>query len=115
MSVIDNYIASLHDPDQTVIAHMYEVVRELVPDHTEELSYAMPACKYNGMGLVAIMANKHFLSLYPFGAVENLGLDLSAYECTTGSIHFSAQNPLPDELLRQIIVVRLEQIKASSR
>jgi uncharacterized protein YdhG (YjbR/CyaY superfamily) len=89
---------------------MYAVVRELVPNVTEELSYAMPAFKYKGKGLVAIMSNKNFLSLYPFGAVEKLGLDLSAYEQTSGSVHFSTTNPISDELLQKIIAARMRQI-----
>jgi uncharacterized protein YdhG (YjbR/CyaY superfamily) len=73
MTVIDEYLASLSGKDKQVIEHMYAVVREMVPDATEELSYAMPAFKYKGKGLVAIMANKEFMGLYPFGNIENLG------------------------------------------
>lgn len=110
MSVVDDYIANLSGPEQATIAHMYGIVREMVPDATEEISYAMPAFKHKGKSLVAIMANKNFLSLYPFCAVDKLGVDLSGYECTSGSIHFSPENPIPDDLLRQIITARVKQI-----
>lgn len=110
MSVIDNYLARLSGPEKTLIEHMYGIVRQMAPDATEELSYAMPAFKHKGKGLVAIMANKNFLSLYPFGAVDKLGIDLSAYECTTGSIHFSVDKPIPDDVLRRIVAARLQQI-----
>jgi len=110
MSVIDDYVDTLRGPERVVLQRMYVLVRQLVPDATEELSYAMPAFKYKGKGLVAIMANKNFLSLYPFGAVDNLGLDLSAFETTSGSIHFTLEHPISDELLRQIINARLGQI-----
>lgn len=110
MSVIDDYLASLSGPAKTTIEHMYGIVRKMVPNATEELSYAMPAFKYKGKGLVAIMSNKEFLSLYPFGAVDRLGVDVSAYERTSGSIHFSADKPIPDDLLRQIVTARMQQI-----
>ena len=110
MSVLDDYLSTLSGPEKALLAHMYSVVRELVPDATEELSYAMPAFKYHGKGLVAIMVNKNFLSLYPFGATERLGLDLSAFEGTVGSIHFSVAHPISDETLTQIIAARLRQI-----
>jgi uncharacterized protein YdhG (YjbR/CyaY superfamily) len=110
MTVIDEYLAGMGGKEKQVIEHMYMIVREMVPDATEELNYAMPAFKYKGKGLVAIMANKEFFSLYPFGNVENLGLDLSEFECTTGSIHFSAEHPVSDSLLREIIEARLRQI-----
>lgn len=111
MSVIDNYLASLTGSEKDVIGHMYSLVRQMVPDATEETSYNMPAFKYKGKGLVAIMANKNFLSLYPFGSIERLGLDLSAFEQTTGSIHFSADKPISDELLNDIIQARMRQIE----
>jgi uncharacterized protein YdhG (YjbR/CyaY superfamily) len=110
MSVIDDYVDTLRGPERVELQRMYVLVRQMVPDATEELSYAMPAFKYNGKGLVAIMANKDFLSLYPFGAVDRLGVDLSGFETTTGSIHFTLEHPISDELLRQIIKARLGQI-----
>lgn len=110
MTVIDSYLETLSEPEKQTVTHMYGIVRQIVPSATEELSYAMPAFKYKGKGLVAVIANENFLSLYPFEAVERLGLDLSAYECTSGSIHFSIGNPIPDELLRDIITARMRQI-----
>jgi len=110
MSVVDDYLETLSGPEKQTVAHMYGVVRQMVPSATEELSYAMPAFKYNGKGLVAIMVNKDFMSLYPFGAVEKLGLNLSAYECTSGSIHFSVDKPISDELLQNILAAHMQQI-----
>jgi uncharacterized protein YdhG (YjbR/CyaY superfamily) len=110
MTVIDNYLAGLNGDERKTIERLYDIVREAAPEATEELSYAMPAFKYKGKGLVAIMANQKFLSLYPFQAVDRLGLDLSAYECTSGSIHFSAKQSIPDELLRAIVTSRMRQI-----
>jgi uncharacterized protein YdhG (YjbR/CyaY superfamily) len=110
MTVIDDYLARLEGADKQIIGDMYAIVREMVPDASEELSYAMPAFKYKGKSVVAIMANKEFLSLYPFGNVENLGLNLEEFERTSGSIHFSAEHPIPDSLLREIVEARLHQI-----
>jgi len=114
MSVIDDYLKSLAEPERQIIAHMYDVARKLAPETTAELSYNMPALKYRGKGLVAIMSNKHFLSLYPFIAVDKLGVELSEFEGTTGSIHFTLENPISDDLLRSIITSRMQQIDAKS-
>jgi uncharacterized protein YdhG (YjbR/CyaY superfamily) len=112
MTVTEEYIAHLNEPEKTVIENMYSVVRQTAPGSTEGFSYGMPAFKYKGKGLVAVMANNKFLSIYPFGAVGKLGLDLSEFECTSGSIHFSVENPVTDELLRQIVTSRMRQIDA---
>lgn len=110
MSVVDDYLASLKGNEKNIVEHMYSVVRQMVPDAAEELSYAMPAFKYRGRGLVAIMVNKNFLSLYPFCSIKRLEVDVSAFEHTTGSIHFSQDKPLPDDLLKAIIEARKQQI-----
>ena len=112
MTVIDNYLVGLNEPEKSVVKHMYSIVRKIVPGATEELSYAMPAFKYKGKGLVAIMVNKEFMSLYPFGSVDRLGVNVAAYECTSGSIHFSVDKPITDKLLKQIVVARMRQIDA---
>ena len=111
MSVIDDYLASLSGADKVTINHMYDVVRRQVPDTTEGLSYSMPALKYKGKPLVAIMANNKFLSLYPFGSIKRLGVDLLAFEQTSGSVHFTSDKPISDELLQAIIEARKRQIE----
>ena len=114
MSVVDDYLSSLSGEEKDTLAHMYGMVRQVVPEATEEMSYAMPAFKYKGKGLVAIMVNKNFLSLYPFGSVERLSVDVSAFEQTSGSIHFSLEKPIPNDLLKQIVLARKAQIDSKS-
>jgi uncharacterized protein YdhG (YjbR/CyaY superfamily) len=110
MSVIDDYLDSLNGVEKAVLGHMYGVVRQTVPDATEELSYGMPTFKYKRMGLIAIIANKKFLSVYPFSGrvIENLKSELGGFELTKGSIHFMPDNPISDDLLRKIITARLK-------
>jgi uncharacterized protein YdhG (YjbR/CyaY superfamily) len=112
MTVIDDYLGDMHEPYRTVIAHMYDIVKDVAKDPTEERYYGMPAFKYRGKGLVSILANRNFLSLYPYCAIQSLGLNLSSFEHTSGSIHFSVDKPLPDDLLRSIITARIKQIDA---
>jgi uncharacterized protein YdhG (YjbR/CyaY superfamily) len=110
MSVVDEYLASLGGPEKAIIKHVYEIVRAEVPDATEEISYGMPAFIYKGKGLMAVMANKNFLSLYPFCAISRLGLDFSEFETTSGSIHFSSDKPIPDEMLKAVLEARKKLI-----
>lgn len=112
MSVVDDYLASLGGDNKKLIGHMYDIVRQMVPDATEELSYAMPAFKYKSKSLIAIMQNKQFLSVYPFSGRVGASLadELKGFELTSGSIHFSAAHPIPDETLRKIITARMQEI-----
>jgi uncharacterized protein YdhG (YjbR/CyaY superfamily) len=110
MSVIDNYLATLSGAEKAAVGRMYEVVRRAVPEATEEMYYGMPSFKYKGKGLAAVIVNRNFISFYPYRAVEGIDVDLSAYECTSGSIHFGADDPIPDDTLRKIITARMRQI-----
>lgn len=112
MTVIDDYLSSLSGPEQMVAKHLVDIARQTVRGVSEEMYYAMPAFKYKGKGLLSIIANKDFMSLYPYCAVDSLGLDLSAFEHTSGSIHFRPDKPLPDVLVRDILAARLRQIDA---
>jgi uncharacterized protein YdhG (YjbR/CyaY superfamily) len=111
MDVVNKYIETLEKPEKTQIAHMYAVAREVAPDSTAEMSYGMPALKYKGKGLVSIMVNKDFLSYYPFASVASLGVDVSSFETTDGSIHFSVEKPIPDSLLRELLTARMKRIE----
>lgn len=115
MSAIDDYLTGLSGAQKATIEHMYGVVRKVVPDTTEGFSYAMPCLKYRGKALVAIIANKNFLSLYPFGSIEKLGIELPDFELTSGSIHFTSDKPIPDDLLKAIVEARKRQISIHQR
>ncbi|HJP80799.1 MAG TPA: DUF1801 domain-containing protein [Candidatus Saccharimonadales bacterium] len=113
MDVVNKYIETLEEPKKSCVKHMYEIAREVAPDATAEMSYGMPALKYKGKGLVSIMANKEFLSYYPFASVGSLGVDISSFETTDGSIHFSVEKPISDDLLRSLLAARMKRIEAS--
>lgn len=100
-------------PRKQLLSIFYALARQLVPNATEEMSYAMPSFKYKGKGLVAIMANKNFLSLYPFGSIEKLHVDVSDFEQTSGSVHFTTSKPISDKLFTEIIKARLGQIDSN--
>lgn len=114
MSVINEYLATLDEPKKALLAHMYDVVRDTIAETSEEVSYGMPAFKWRGKGVVAILANKDFCSLYPFCNLDRLGLSIDGFETTKGSIHFSQEHPIPDTLLIEILQARQQQIIAAS-
>lgn len=109
---VDEYISSVGGDEKAIIQHMYDLVQGLVPEAKQGISYGMPCLKYKGKGLVSVMVTKKFLSLYPFSNLEALVSkdELTGFETTTGSIHFSTDHPIPDALLQKIIVERLNAI-----
>ena len=115
-TAVDDYIATLTPGQQAVFSDIRRVVKEVAPSTTQGVSYAMPAYIYKGKALLSAMANKKFLSLYPFSGkvIARLEDKLKDFETTSGSIHFSQEHPIPESLLKEIVKARLEEIESSS-
>lgn len=117
MGVVESYLSSVDGADGAALRRVYAVAREVVPEAEEGLSYAMAALVHRQKGLVAAVKAKRFLSLYPYSGqvIAGLQADLAEFETTPGSIHFSADHPLPDDLVRRIVRARRAEIDAKAR
>jgi uncharacterized protein YdhG (YjbR/CyaY superfamily) len=82
-----------------------------VPDARQVISYAMPGFKVSGRTVAGLAAFKNHLSYLPHsGSVLPAMADqLTGYTMTKGSLHFALDEPLPTELVRQLLEVRLRQ------
>lgn len=114
---VGEYLDGFDGPDRAALERVYAVAREVVPEATEGTSYAMAALLYKGKGLVASVRGKSFLSLYPYsGSVLAAVADaLGDFETTSGSVHYSADHQLPEDVLRRIVEARRAEIDAKAR
>jgi len=73
----------------------------------------MPSFKL-GKLLVGYAAFKEHCSFFPMSAevMRRHAADLSKYETTKGSIHFSLSRPLPAALVRRIVKARIAENEA---
>ena len=112
MSEMDDYLADVAEPDRAALERIRRVVKELVPQAEEGKSYGMPALKYNKRPLVGFVAAKKHLSLFPFSpaVIDALTDRLDGFELSKGTIRFTAQHQLPDEVLRDVVMLRLGEI-----
>jgi uncharacterized protein YdhG (YjbR/CyaY superfamily) len=109
---IDNYIEACPLIAQDHLVTIRKVIASVVPEAIECISYKMPAFKQNGI-LVYFAANKNNLGFYPTGsgvaAFEN---QLTGFTFSKGAIQFPYDQPLPIELIRQIVAYR-QQVDAA--
>lgn len=88
-----------------------ELIRSHVTDATEQISYGMPAFKYKGKYLIGYAAFKDHLSIFPGAdAVGVFTKELSDYKTAKGTIQFTPEHPLSDELLARIIELSVARI-----
>jgi uncharacterized protein YdhG (YjbR/CyaY superfamily) len=113
-STVDEYLDSLPEGSRAVLERLRTVIRAAAPEATEEISYQMPALRYRGRFLVSYAAYKDHFSLFPAsGAVqEGLGEELTPFLSGKGTIRFTAENAIPDSLVRKVVRVRLAEIEA---
>ena len=111
MSVIDEYLKDIHEPDKTGLIGIRDLIKRIVPDADEVISYGMPGFKYKGKYLAGFNAFKNHLSFFPTAEpVEVLKDKLAEYAVSKGTLQFTPDHPLPDELIEELIAIRIKSI-----
>jgi len=111
MSIIDDYLEKVAGPQRAELERVRRIVKEVVPEAEEVISYGMPGFKYNKKYLVGFAAFKDHMSLFPTsGPVEALKDKLGKFELSKGTVQFTLDNPLPDSLIQEILSQRLADI-----
>jgi uncharacterized protein YdhG (YjbR/CyaY superfamily) len=113
VGVVDEALAKVDEPDRTCLQHVVELARSVAPDATEGMSYGMPALKLDGKPLMAAVATAKHLSIFPFSSavVEAVADRLAGYSLSKGTIRFTAGHPVPDDVLADIVRLRLAEIR----
>ena len=116
VSEVEDYLASIDEGRARVLRPYFERARATVADLDEGRSYGMPALTYRGKALITLQVTKAGYSVYPFSsrAVAAVRMLHPELETTTGSVHFTARNPLPIEVFDELVLARRQQIDAAS-
>jgi uncharacterized protein YdhG (YjbR/CyaY superfamily) len=108
---VDAYIAALADDRRGPMTDLRETIRAAAPEAIEVITYKMPGFKAHGSFLVSYDAFKQHYSLFPWNdeMVEELGDEIEPYVKGRGTLQFPASKPLPLDLIRRIIEIRVRQ------
>lgn len=106
---IDEYIAAFSPDIQTRLQQLRIAVHEAAPEAEETISYQMPAFRQNGV-LVYFAAFKNHIGFFPTAAgIEAFKDKLSTYKTSKGTIQFPLNQPLPLDLIKEIVKTRVKQ------
>ena len=114
---VDEYLTSVPSDRRAAVEELRQAVRAAAPAATETIAYDMPALRSpDGRFLVSYAAYKRHFSLFPAsGAVlEALGDELAPYLAGQGTIRFPADRPIPLDLVRRVVEVRVAENAAGS-
>jgi uncharacterized protein YdhG (YjbR/CyaY superfamily) len=107
---IDEYLALQPEKVRETLENLRQIIRETAPEAEEVISYGIPAYKYHGM-LVFFAGYKKHCSLFAGnGALtEQMKEQLKEHKTSKGTIQFTVEKPLPDELVRHIVKFRMKE------
>src|ERR687895_1566551 len=110
---MDDYLAGLPEEEKEALAQVRAVVERAAPEAEEGVSYGMPAFLYAGRPLLGFRAAKRHLSVFPFSpaAVEAVHDRLDGFDLSKGTIRFSPDSPVPDDVLADVVRARKQEIE----
>lgn len=112
MNEVDKYIFSLPEDVRNILLRIRQIIREEAPDSVEGFAYQMPSYKTNGRPLVYFAGFKKHIGFYatPSGHAA-FSQELSKYKQGKGSVQFPLDEPIPFDLIRQMVAFRVEENK----
>jgi uncharacterized protein YdhG (YjbR/CyaY superfamily) len=113
---IDRYVAALPPEKRSAVERLRAVVAHAAPEAVPAISYAMPAFRYRGKGLVAFAATSRHIGFYPMSGeiVARHGAELEGYSSDKGTIRIPYDRPLSGEVVEAIVRDRMAQIDAGA-
>lgn len=106
---IDAYIAGFPAATQKLLKQMRRIIKKTAPDAEELISYQMPAYKFHGM-LAYFAGYRHHIGFYPGASgIAAFKKELSVYKGAKGSVQFPLDEPLPLELIAEIVNFKVKE------
>lgn len=105
---VEAYLAALAPSQRIALEHLRMLICAAAPEATEKIAYGLPVFVDNGH-LVGFGAARAHLSFFPMDGetVARHADELAGFSVSKGTIRFTADKPLPDDLVTRIVRERL--------
>ncbi len=115
MTAIDTYLENIDSAQRAQLERIRAITKKAIPTAEEKISYGMPTMTYKGKNLLHFAAFKDHMSLFPTsGPTEELAAKLKDYKTAKGTIQFTLEKPLPENLILEIINLRVRDIDSKN-
>ena len=106
---IDDYISQFPEAVQDVLQRVRAVIRETAPEAQEAIKYGIPTFILHG-NLVHFAGYKMHIGFYPApSGMDKFKDGLSGYLQAKGSVQFPLDQPIPYDLIREIVQFRVTE------
>ena len=108
---VEDYIAAFPAEVQARLQELRTIIKAAAPEAEERISYQMPAYFWKGV-LVYFGGFKDHISFFPTSSgVSAFEKELAEYKISKGTIHLPLDRPFPVELIKKIVIYRIEENK----
>jgi len=110
MNSVKTYISRYDEQIQRRLNEVRNIFFEMIPNVKECIRYNMPAYKVGKYHLY-FAGNKKHIGFYPVSRLTDIEEEIAPYRAkgTKDSLHFPYRKPLPVELIKKIIVLKLRK------
>lgn len=112
MGSVDETLADLPEPARASLRHVVDIARAIAPGAEDGVSYGLPALRVAGKPLLGVSASAQHLSVFPFSpaAIDCVRARLGGFSVSKGTVRFTSDRPIPDDVLGDLIRARLAEI-----
>jgi uncharacterized protein YdhG (YjbR/CyaY superfamily) len=106
---VSKYISGFPEETRQLLEQLRKTIKTAAPEAAEVISYSMPGYKMNGM-LVWFAGYSRHIGFYPGASgIAAFKKELSIYKGAKGSVQFPLTQPLPLDLISDIIKFRVAE------
>ena len=108
---VDAFLAGLSAAERGALEALRRTIADAAPAAVEGISYGVPAFKYRGRPLVSFGAGKSHCAFYVQSpaAMDAHKDELASYDTSKGTIRFTPDSPLPDDLVTKLVRARMAE------
>lgn len=111
--LVDRYLADVPQPQRGTLDALRTTLRKVLPQADECIKYGMPAFAIDGHGIAGFASAKGHCGYYPFSStvLTTAGDAVASYRTSKGALRFAVDDPLPEELVRELVALRLAELE----
>lgn len=114
---IDEYHKTFPQEVQVRMEQIRKLIKEVVPEAEEVISYQIPSFKYKGYLIYYSAYAKHISLSSPWSAalLEEFAPELKKYTVSKSAIQLPSKEELPTELIKRIVTFRKKENDAVNK
>lgn len=114
---IDEYHQAFSGDTLDRMKTIRKIIKDVVPDAEEGISYQIPCFKYNGYLIYYCAFPKHITLSHPYSEAfwEHFKADLEGYKTSKAAIQIPADKPLPEKLIKRIVTFRKRENEENAK